>query len=82
MRDVRFAEIPHLGAAFLIKGQRFNLVGYRDHERRDGVTTTLLVWKSHCAECGQPFETCSPALQLPESRRCKPHRAPGRKVAK
>lgn len=78
--EIRFAEIPAVGLSLSIGGQRFDLVEHEDYTRRDGTATVLLVWRSECATCGTGFTTKSPALALPEGRRCAAHHQPGRKV--
>ena len=42
------------------KGQRSVLTRTEPHTRRDGTTTTLMVWRSHCPTCGEPFERAHP----------------------
>ena len=32
----------------------------KPHTRKDGGATTLVEWKSHCAECGEPFSFWRP----------------------
>lgn len=77
---IGFAEIPPIGLAVAINGQRFDLMAVEDYTRLDGTPTNLLVWNSDCAECGAPFITKSGSKSLPGVRRCKPHAQPGRKV--
>ena len=63
-------------------GQHYRLAGERQHIRRDGALTTLAIWRSHCATCGEPFEFLLPvkATKFMPSRRCRMHKKPGVRV--
>ena len=37
------------------KGQDYWCDILKLHTRKDGTATTLLEWKSHCADCGELF---------------------------
>ena len=65
------------------KGQHYWSGTLKPHTRRDGTAMTLLEWKSHCAECGEPFSFWRPArrAKFDPNRRCDEHRRPGRRVA-
>jgi hypothetical protein len=41
-------------------GRVFVLVGEEPYQRKDGVMTTLKVWRSNCAVCGAPFTVKTP----------------------
>lgn len=74
LRDIGFAEIPSVGLAVTIAGQRFDLVEVEPYVRQDGQRTNLLVWSAACATCGVEFRSKSPTSQLPQSRCCPDHR--------
>ena len=53
----------------------------KPHTRKDGGATTLVEWKSHCAECGEPFSFWRPVKKAFEpNRRCQEHQRPGIRV--
>ena len=79
-RRVRFGTEPPVGLVLVIDDQRYEIVGAIDHVRLDGSPTRLAVWRSTCFECGETFECKCPALMLPETRRCREHKMPGRRI--
>jgi hypothetical protein len=80
VRSINFRIIPPTGTILMFEGQRFVMIGSTLHERSDGVTVPLIVWRSHCPNCDQPFE-CKTTLQARwPTRRCKRHRRPGQAV--
>jgi hypothetical protein len=64
------------------KGQIYVYDRTEPHTRIDGSSTFLTVWKSHCAECGEPFEfrTTASARRFQPNRRCQKHKRPGCRV--
>ena len=64
-------------------GQLYARIGTRPHIRQDGTVTELIVWRTHCADCGELFQTQSSTSTTPSlNRRCERHRAARRKVKK
>lgn len=65
-------------------GQRYQLIGFEPHTKRDGEETVLACWASNCAECGQPFSlaTVARATKFSPSRRCQRCKQPGVRVKK
>jgi hypothetical protein len=63
-------------------GQRYELIGDQPYMRRDGTETTLSVWRSRCAQCGEPFEVRTPtaSAKFVPNRRCPKHKRPGARV--
>lgn len=62
-------------------GQPYWLVGHEDVTRRDGEAATLDVYRTFCAECGEPFHAkVSQGANKYLNRRCEAHRKPGVKV--
>jgi hypothetical protein len=66
----------------LFDGQSYEFARTEPHTRRDGTETTLMVWRSHCAQCGEPFEVLTPAGsgKFSPNRRCQKHKRPGVRV--
>lgn len=64
-------------------GQTYRCVGEEPYTRRDGTDTTLMVWESECAKCGQAFKFKTPvaASKFIPNRRCAKHKRPGARVA-
>lgn len=75
-----FSAPPAAGTAISYHEQIYNFVGAQPHTRRDGEATTLLVWRSPCARCGDQFEITTPLISSSPNRRCQACKAPGRKV--
>ncbi len=80
VRKVDFSSAPEIGTILMKEGQRYELIAHEPHVRTDGQTTTLLVWQSHCAETGHPFEIKTGLKIKYINRRCKQHSKPGRPV--
>jgi len=80
VRKVDFSSVPEIGTILMKEGQRYELIAHEPHVRADGQTTTLLVWQSHCAETGHPFEIKTGLKIKYINRRCKQHSKPGRTV--
>jgi len=73
-----FRILPMPDTVLMRDGQRYVVVGSDLHVRRDGETVPIILWQSHCAECGEPFE-CRTALKARAlNRRCEKHRRPGK----
>jgi hypothetical protein len=66
----------------LFDGQLYELARTEPHTRRDGTKTELTVWRSRCAQCGEPFEVRTPAKskKFSPNRRCHKHKRPGARV--
>ena len=75
-----FRQAPALGTVLMMDGQRYVVVATRPHRRKDGMPTMLVSWRSHCADCGQPFEVTTCLVAKAVNRRCPAHHAPGRAV--
>jgi len=68
------------GAILEHAGRLYRLDRVEPHRCRDGHIVDFGVWRTSCAECGQPIEIRAPITQVPKVRRCPAHRAPGRPV--
>jgi hypothetical protein len=65
----------------IFDGQTYRFVAEQPYIRTDGQPSRVLVFASHCAQCGREFEfKCSAASKFSPNRRCADHRAPGRRV--
>lgn len=77
--------VPGTGLSIRIicrAGQTYLAGQEREHRRRDGQTTTLVEWRSNCADCGRPFTfwTTMPSTHFWPNRRCEIHKRPGVRV--
>ena len=63
----------------ILNGQPYWSGTSKPHIRRDGAATTLIEWKSHCADCGAMFVFWLPARgsKFEPNRRCSQHKRPG-----
>jgi hypothetical protein len=66
----------------IFDGQRYDWVRSDAYTRLDGTETSLLVWRSACPVCGEPFEIRTPAStsRFQPNRRCTQHKRPGIRV--
>ncbi len=78
-QSIDFDVVPEVGMVVMFHGQRYAMTGVRPHTRQDGSETTLIVWSTHCARCGDPFELATTARCSP-NRRCGDCAAAGRRV--
>lgn len=81
VRSIDFATPPVPGTVLMVEGQRYEVIRTEPHRRRDGSRTTLIVWRTHCAETGHPFELKTGLVAKSINRRCPEHKAPGRPVS-
>jgi len=78
---IDFSAPPGVGHVLMREGQRYELVNQKPHIRKDGQPTTLLVWRSHCADCGSAFEIMTGLISNRGiNRRWPKHHRPGRAV--
>ena len=78
---IAFRQTPAVDTVLMRDGQRYVVIDIRPYRRKDGTPTTLIVWRSHCSDCGQPFELTTPLATKGPNRRCPAHHAPGQAVA-
>ncbi len=76
-QSVDFEFPPAAGQVVMFHGQRYELTGVEPTIRRDAAGATLLVWRSHCANCADPFETRTGLVSKALSRRCVECKSPG-----
>lgn len=77
-----FESVPAAGTVVMLDEQAFELIGSKPHLRKDGAETVLLIWRTACAECGDPFECPSPLVTSGLTRRCIEHSQPGKPVGR
>lgn len=83
MKPRIFKLAPMYGKVIDRSGQKYTLKeSVRKNRRSDGNEYTQLTWSSHCADCDSVFETKSTLTITYLNRRCKKHRAPGKRVTK
>lgn len=66
----------------LHNGQWYVEVDRIAHQTRDGRSTTLIKWRSQCADCAGWFTFTAPAFapKFVPNRRCQKHKRPGCRV--
>ena len=78
VQRIDFRILPMTDTVLMLDGQRYVVVGSDRHVRTDGETVPIILWRSRCAECGEPFE-CRTGLKAQAlNRRCEMHRRPGK----
>ena len=77
---IAFRQAPAVGTVLMRDGQRYVVIDIWPYRRKDGTPTTLIVWRSHCSDCGQSFELTTPLATKWPNRRCPAHHAPGQAV--
>ncbi len=82
VRTINFRQPPPTGTILMKEGQRYEVKALEPHTRKDGSKTTLIVWQSHCAETGHPFEIRTGLKCKYVNRRCKQHGKPGKPVSR
>lgn len=81
VRRIAFTDVPILGTALMLEGQRFVVAGVHPHRRNDGTDIVLITWRGHCAHCGREFIQDSGLISKGINRRCHDHRQPGHAVS-
>jgi len=79
---INFRILPPTGTMLMLEGQRYVAIGSRLHRKPDGSDVPLIVWRSHCAECGAAFECCTTLKGAQPNRRCPEHHSPGKAVTR
>lgn len=75
-----------IGDVRLFRGQRYECEAIEPYTRKDGTQSSVALWTSHCATCGQPFtakmavgQWDHPSFSGPV-RRCREHAKAGSRV--
>jgi hypothetical protein len=79
---IDFRILPLPDTVLMLDGQRYVATGSRLHRKPDGTDVPLIVWRSHCAECGMPFECTTTLKGSHPNRRCLEHHSPGDAVTR
>lgn len=82
MTAIKFNVTPMTGKRITIKGQRYELIGSRPHQRQDGKLSVVLTWQSHCPDCEEVFITTSGLSVGYLNRRCPHHHNAGTPVTR
>jgi hypothetical protein len=74
-----------IGEVRMLQGQRYECKAIEPYTRKDGVQSSIALWATHCATCGQPFELATAlnvwSYKSPKVlRRCAEHRRCGLRV--
>ena len=74
LTDAKLGDRHYLGR------QRYTVVGWQPHTRRDGTETTLVQLATCCADCDEPMTVTASQQSNGFSRRCQGRRRRGRVV--
>ena len=76
-----------IGEVRMFRGQRYECGAIEPYTRKDGVQSSVALWATHCATCGQPFTVTMavgqwdwPNFKGP-TRRCRKHAKSGSRVS-
>jgi hypothetical protein len=79
-------ESTMIGEVRMFQGQRYECEAIEPYTRKDGAQSSIALWGTHCATCGQPFTAKMaigqwdwPSFSGP-IRRCRDHAKSGRAV--
>lgn len=79
---INFSNTPTCGMTLMLDGQRYVVDRTIPYTRRDGRSSSMIVWKTHCPECAREFEITTGLVCQSINRRCPEHHAPRKPVAK
>jgi RNase P/RNase MRP subunit POP5 len=71
---------PAVGTIALYRGQRYEAVGVASSEAPDSSDFPQILWRSHCARCGDVMEVLSRLSSRYITRRCGECKQPGARV--
>ena len=71
-----------IGTLKIYQDQRYLAVAVRPYLRKDGTTSAIVTWQSHCAQCGQAFtfDLGASVTKFYPNRRCQKHKRPSQRV--
>lgn len=78
---IDFRILPMPDTVLMLEGQRYEVVGSDLHVRPNGETVPIILWQTHCAECGESFECRTALTARTLNRRCEKHRRPGKAIS-
>lgn len=73
-------DIFRVGEIAVFRGQRYEVIGVRDHVRGDGSSVPVVDFKTSCPDCGSAFEVFTKLDFRDPRRRCDACKSPGKKV--
>lgn len=74
-KTITFFDDPKIGDGIALDDQIYNFSRIEPYMRADGNESKLIVWISHCPECGQEFEAKTSFSNVRNfNRRCVDHR--------
>ncbi len=81
VEEIDFVGPPSRGALYIRDGQYYEVLGVDPYWNKRGQSTYIITWKSHCADCGKPFEVTTGLRAKWINRRCGKHKARGKPVS-
>lgn len=77
---LEFQTPPAVGSVMMDGTQAFEVVQVEPYTRKDGAASRLIVWRTTCLNCAEPFEVTTGMKTSGMNRRCPMHRNPGRRA--
>jgi hypothetical protein len=75
--EIDYDIAPERGEVVLFDGRPFVVLGYEAYVRRDGTSSSLIIWKTTCADCGVEVVVKSGFRSKTITKRCEEHRKRG-----
>lgn len=75
--EIDYEIAPERGDVVRFDGHPFTVMGYEAYVRRDGTSSSLIVWTSHCADCGTPILVKTGFRSKTITKRCEAHKKRG-----
>lgn len=75
--EIDYDLAPERGEVVKFDGHQFKVVGYEAYVRRDGTSSSLIIWNSSCVDCGEPIEVKTAFRSRTITKRCKDHKRRG-----
>ena len=75
--EVDFDIAPERGEVVVFDGRPFTAMGYEAYVRKDGRSSSLIIWETDCSVCGKRFEVKTGFQSKTISKRCEEHRRMG-----
>jgi hypothetical protein len=68
--NFHFLTTPPVGTVMMLDAQRYELEATEPYQRKDGGSTKLLHWSTHCPDCAEPFKVTTGLKGKDLARRC------------
>ena len=75
--EIDYDIAPERGSVVEFDGHPFEVMGYEAYVRRDGTSSSLIVWNTHCVDCGKPIELKTAFRSKTITKRCDEHKRRG-----